>query len=219
MKRLSLALAALLAVGGAQAATVSYSASQSATATNWVASLALQQFNSSLGTLTGVSFSYDGSISSDFRLESLDSAPATVAANVAGSIAFSGPFSNTLNITASATRNFSAFDGTVDFGGTSGAIINGVTGSQTGSNVVAGSFAAFIGSGLFNVGVAATGLSNASGAGNLISQINTRALANITVTYTYDTPTPNPTPEPASLALAGLALAGAAVASRRRRQG
>jgi hypothetical protein len=216
MKKLSIVLAAILAMAGAQAGTVSFSASKVLTTTNWTDNLSLNRFDSSLGTLTGVSFSYSGSVSSNFSLESLDNAPSIVTVNAAGQLVFSGPFSDTLNIMGSTTQALSAFDGVIDFGGTSGAIVGPVTGSQGGIFAVVGSLASFIGAGAFNVGVAGTGLSNASGAGNLITQISTQAGADVTVTYTFDALTQQ-VPEPSGLALVGLALAAAGAASRRRK--
>lgn len=216
MKKLSIALAAVLAMAGAQAGTVSFSASKVLTTTNWTDNLSLSQFDASLGILTGVSFSYSGSVSSNFQLESLDAAPSIVTVNAAGQLMFSGPFSDTLNILGSTTQALSAFDGAIDFGGTSGAIVGPVTGSQGGLFTVAGSLASFIGAGAFNVGIAGTGSSNATGAGNLITQISTRAGADVTVTYTFDAPTQR-VPEPSGLALVGLALAVAGLVSRRRK--
>ena len=219
MKQLILAAAMAASFAGAHAATVSYSAAKALTTTNWTDTLSLSQFNSALGTLTGVSFAYNGGVSSIFKLESLDAAPATVTVTSAGSIVFSGPFSDTLAISANSTRNLSAFDGSIDFGGTSGAIVGPVAGTRSGSFAVgAGGLAGYIGAGNFSVGIAGNGNSSANGAGNLIAQINTTASADVTVTYTY-TAVPTPpagVPEPTSLALVGLALAGAGAASRRR---
>ncbi len=215
IKKLAFIAGATMLALSAQAATVSYSDSIANTTTNWVDALTLQQFDSSLGTLTGVRFSYSGTVSTTFRLESLDNAPATVTVNSAGNLVFGGPISDTLFAAGSTSQNLAAFDGTIDFGGTSGAIVGPVNGSDSGIADILGSFSAFIGGGTFDISVAGNGTSGATGAGNLITQINTLAGAAITVTYTYDTPT-TPVPEPTSLALFGLALAGVA-ASRRRK--
>ena len=127
------------------------------------------------------------------------------------------PDNSTLVVTNpvfSQTFNFTAFDGAINFGGTSG----GTTGtvSATGSNFFvsgnASDFALFsaLGGGTINLGLNAVGASSGNGSGNLISQFNTAASGVAKVTYTY-TPTGD-VPEPASLALicGGLGLLGAA---------
>lgn len=214
-KLVCVAGASLLAVA-AQAATVSYTNSIPLSTTNWSNALTLQQFDSTLGNLTGVSFAFSGLVSTLFKIESLDAAPSTVTTQTTSSLTFGGPIGQTLHATGSTTQSLGVFDGLIDFGGTSGASIGPVTGSDSGVFNLLGSFAVYIGLGTYDIAVDATGVSTATGAGNLISQINTQSGASITVTYTYDQPQQQ-VPEPTTLALAGLALAGAGFASRRRK--
>jgi hypothetical protein len=110
--------------------------------------------------------------------------------------------------------NFTAFDGAISFGGTSGATTGVV--SATGSNFFvstsASDFALFsaLGGGTINLALGAVGASSGNGSGNLITQFNTAASGVAKVTYDY-TPAGD-VPEPASLALlcGGLGLIGAA---------
>lgn len=217
MKKLTAAIALALASVGSQAATVSYNTSFGLAKTNWVSVLSLPQFDPSIGILTGVMFDYSGMVTTTFKVESLDAAPANLTLNSSANLTFAGLFADALGAAGGLAIGVSAFDGVIDFGGTSGASPAPVVGlTAPGNKVVAGPFGAFEGVGnLPGLTVSATGLSQATGAGNLISQIGTEAKVDVKVTYTYRN-RPTQIPEPGSLALVGLALAAAGVAARRK---
>jgi hypothetical protein len=211
MKKILVCSAIALAMSGAaNAASISFSDSFGLADTNWSQALNLSRFDSSLGTLTSVIFSYGGQVDSAIRFESLDAAPATVSGNTSGNLIFDDPIFDTLNIASSQSQAVGAFDGAIDFGGTSGFDFGTITGTASDSLTLISGFAPYTGLGTFAINVDATGLSNVSGAGNLVSVINTQARADITVTYNYDEapPPPPPVPEPAVLGLIGLGLAG-----------
>ncbi len=227
MKRLSLALAALLAVGGAQAATVSFQyglplpLALSTTEINQTGTLGL--FNSSLGTLTAISLTVYGAAS--FQFTGTNTAAQSQTASITGntslvwssSIAALTPFlSDAINLTFSSGAQTYAVGQTRTFGPE---LVNG----QSTDNLFAIRNAlSAAGGGTFTLNcVSLSGLAVQGGGGNIATTQATRAGCGAQITYTYDVPTPPPpqVPEPASLALVGLALAGAAAASRRRRQG
>ncbi len=201
------------------AATISYTASTPGTfngtptnantaSTNWSQTLALPLFDSGLGTLTAVTLRLDGGVYGTARLESEDSSPASINYTLASQITASGI--SGLNVVvlpaANGVFNASSYDGTTDFGGTSGVTLSGLSNtafSSTSSSLLA-VLAAYTGGGTFNVSVNANGNSSSSGSGNVVSAFNTRAGALLTVTYDYDPLVP--TPEPLSLAFVGAGL-------------
>jgi hypothetical protein len=208
----------------AQAATISFSDSKAMATTNWTDLLSFAKFDTSLGTLTSIKFDLSGMVQGSGNAESLDSAASSVTLSLGALLGLTRPDGSTLVVTKpvfSQGFDFSSFDGTVNFGGTSGGSTGTV--SADGSNFFVSSdasdFALFsaLGGGSINLGLSAVGNSSGTGSGNLITQFNTAASGNALVTYTY-TPASD-VPEPASLAtvLAGLGLM-AAVRRRAKKQ-
>lgn len=216
MSKFMVGIAALLASASAAFAgsldvvgfELCYEAETGLQTTNWSQQLEVPQFNPALGDLVEVQWSLAGKAAGSVRFESLDAAPTTVTTNLTAEIELWGPNSTLLGVViplASNSDNVTEFDGVIDFGGTSGRTYEGLQADDSDSGL-APNLAPWIGNGTVVLNAVATGTSNATGAGNLITQFQTQAAASVEVCYIY-------VPEPATLSL--LAIAGLLIARRR----
>jgi len=165
--------------------TLSYPSEQ----TDFSASQALNQFNPTLGQLQSVVITENGSITSTIQVENTSrQAPAMINATVSGVMNLTGPgISAPLSLQQNAgSFNATTYDGTLDFGGTSGFSFNPQTASGSTQITLTGSqLAAFEGTGTVNLTETANATSSATGGGNLVVSISSLGQANVTVTYNY----------------------------------
>ncbi|MGB6169449.1 MAG: choice-of-anchor E domain-containing protein [Geitlerinemataceae cyanobacterium] len=211
--------ATLLPVGVAQAVTLTFTDSVDSARTNFTSDVSIPQFDSSLGELTNIFIELAGSVSGSIQLESTDADSSNVTANLVSEIKLQRPDMSDLVVvlpTASEDANFTAFDGTVDFGGTSGLTSNNLSETATESILLTdpSDFGIFLGTGNLVLPVAALGRSNASGSGNLATVFQTFAGADITVSYEY-TERPTAVPEP-NAPMGALALVGLGMMAKRK---
>ena len=224
------AIASVFAITeSARAASLSFSDSIDLQRTNFTDEvLSVSQFDASLGTLTGVELAVSGIVQGSVKYESLDAVNSIVTADVAALLEVSGGPSNEVLFqvepTVIANESATAFDGVLDFNGSSGGSFTTDAGSETGlvsySDPEFLSF--FTGTDSIELLVSAIANSAVTGPGNLFANIQTKAGAEVVVTYQYDefTPdTPNTstasTPEPATL-LSLMALSGLGMVVRKR---
>lgn len=193
--------APLAAAAGPTLQQVCHTASIPLQSTNWNNALTVPKFDPALGQLVSISFTLNGHIEGAARAESLDASPTVVTTNFQAQITLTRPDNSVIVVTipiANFNDTFTAFDGVIDFGGTSGAAHLGISANASNSAVSPppiSDLALFTGlpnaPGTITLPVLAAGTSNASGSGNVITQFTTSASASCTVCYNYINTPPN----------------------------
>lgn len=221
MNTYSKLLAAVLLAGTAQAqaASISFEDSVPMATTDWTDTLTVSQFDSSLGTLTGVQVYFEGNVLSDMILDN-DNATGV---NVVGSVnaVISGGFQGlSLSINAVGGTGVQALgaddSGNTDAAGDGGVdevTITDISGFDS-MLLSVGPSASWIGGGTLSTTGLGTfaGFGISGGGGNVDASVSTQASALLRVTYIYDD---GSVPAPAPIALLGLGLV--ALGLRRRK--
>lgn len=188
--------AALLGIASiASAQSVSFMETIPLTTTNWSDSVTVSKFDPDLGDLLSIDFELQAFTEGSAQFESSDAQPSVVTLNFEVAISLERP-NNSLIVAASPSvmtvDNATAFDGVVDFGGTSGVSHNNLNGNQietASSPRPVSDLALFTGPagnpGTITLPVAAVGNSSGSGAGNLSLIFMSMAGANVMVTYNF----------------------------------
>jgi hypothetical protein len=185
MKKIAL-LAVLAAAGTASAAEISYNGAFSLARTNWSDSLVIPKFDPALGTLISVRWTVSGNIEGSAAFESLDASDTTIMTALSATISLTRPDASPLQVIIPVAMNMdlaSAFDGTIDFGGTSGKSYPTLSASDSGnSSTNAAADLALFSAGFIGETIAlpvtAVGSSTASGAGNRMSAFTRPPLRN-----------------------------------------
>jgi len=134
----NVALLTVLALAGvASAESITYSSSFALARTNWADTMTLPKFDPSLGVLDSVAWTVGGGVQGNASFESLDAAPAMISTALSARVTLSRPDLSPLQVVIPVVNNtdsVSAFDGSIDFSGTSGKAYNGLTASDSGSS-------------------------------------------------------------------------------------
>jgi hypothetical protein len=156
--------------------------------TSWSKSGVVNQFNAGLGTLTSVQITNSGSLTGFAKVESSDAAPQTITRTVSGTFTVSGPGVGSLSTTGSGSDNFNAtaYDGVLDFSGTSGHDFGGKTVTGSKSATLTSSLSAYIGNSTVSFTESASGTVGTTSTGlNLHAITSGNANATVTIVYTY----------------------------------
>lgn len=214
LKKFIAGVTLLCAATAANAASIEQQFDVASESTNFQSVIGFNLFDSIGGTrvLDSVSFSIDGFVSGSAEVESRDAQAATLVTTLEATLTLSSNLvADALVVTipsVSNTFNATAFDGSLDFAGSSGVSYDdlGATQSESASYTDAAVLAAFTGLGQMNFDFDATATSSATGAGNIVSGFVSNAGGLITVIYNYtDVPAMNVS-APSSVALLGFGL-------------
>ncbi|MGB0661622.1 MAG: choice-of-anchor E domain-containing protein [Mangrovicoccus sp.] len=210
------AVAAVFVAGAANAATTSYSDSISMTSLDFDTTLSVAKFDSALGTLNSVTVELTGVVDGGAEYENRSTSSGTtfklsVAALIEAAFSFGGSVEVNVSPTGlSSPITVGVFDGTLDFAGTSGGSVSGLTDTDTDSKIYTTGLSNFIGAGNLDIFINADGTSQAIGGANVATIFTTDASASVKVTYDY-----SPIPLPAALPLLGAGIGALAIARRR----
>ncbi|WP_041565754.1 choice-of-anchor E domain-containing protein [Nostoc punctiforme] len=204
--------------GAANAASLSYSTSTNYEFTDIIDSpLSVQKFNSSLGTLQGITIEFTGDIlgNAGFENRSPNARQATVNLGSQLSLKLNNQSLLELNPQYTSSYQVAKYDGISDYGGTSGKTLSNLTATQSGIQSFTDTqlLQSFIGNGNVDFLFSAIADSEVKGSGNISSYIDTYAKAGIKLTYNYDIKS---VPEPSATLGIGL-IAGLCLLSQRKK--
>ncbi len=174
--------------------TITQTQTVSDSPTDWATTLAFQQFDPALGSLQAVGLLLTADIGGTVAIENLQPDPATSAVTLVGTLVEDTPsdplFSASVQpSTSSGPENLGAYDGTIDYAGPSGAIISGLTQTDSASTLQTASADSgpFVGTGTVPISVSGQVSVTESGPANLEMLTQTTAGAQVTLNYQYGT--------------------------------
>jgi len=162
--------------------------------TDWAHTMTFPKFDPSLGLLTGIEFSLLGRLQGAASVESLDAKPVTVTVGMAATAQLQRPDGSQLLLAkpfVTTNRAMAAFDGTIDYAGPSGAVIDpliGLDAAESNLLTTPSDLTFFMGPGTIDLPVRTSGAAQGQGSGNLALSYTTLAEAQTTVTYHYTVP-------------------------------
>ena len=188
--------------------------------------LSVQKFDGSLGILESVTIGFEAEIVGNALVESLDAQAQDLTFNLLGDLTLveaTDSLDNPLfaaSVEASDSFSATAFDGAIDFGGTSGQGFNGLTDGFSGQEIYSDQAILdfFTGPGNVDFLFSADTTSNVTGAANIASIISTQAGASVTVSYKYAEVVTKDVPEPSALLGLGLVTGVGLLATKKYRE-
>ncbi|MEH2084571.1 MAG: PEP-CTERM sorting domain-containing protein [Nostoc sp.] len=177
--------------GAANAASLSYTSSTDYDLTDIIdAPLSVQKFNSSLGTLKGVTINFTGDLLGNAGFENRSPTATQVTVNLASklNLKLNNQSLFALNPQDISSYQAAKYDGKTDYNGISGKTISNLTATQSATQSFTNTqfLQSFTGNGNIGFLFSALASSVVTGSGNMRSYIDTYAKAGVKVTYDYD---------------------------------
>ncbi len=149
----------------------------------------MPQFDPSLGALVSVEIHVEDKLASVIKVENLETSSATIFSNVTGTTSIAGPSLDIAPTELVLNQSFgaTAFDGNIDFGGTSGKDY----GRQEAGNArtiilnTPEELAGYIGTGSVTLSERTQSSASATGLANIVLQVNTTVSGRVRVIYNY----------------------------------
>ncbi|MEH1966826.1 PEP-CTERM sorting domain-containing protein [Nostoc sp.] len=213
-------LAGIVATSGvANAASLSYTSSSNYDFTDIIdAPLSVQQFNSSLGTLQGVTIEFTGDVLGNAGFENRSPTSSQVTLNLTSDFSLQLNNQSLLGFNPQYAYSYQVakYDNITDYSGTSGKTVSNLTATQSATQSFTNPqfLQSFIGNGNIDFLFSALANSVVTGSGNIRSYVDTYAKASIKVTYDYDDV--KSVPEPSATLGVGL-IAGLCLLSQRKK--
>ncbi|WP_424098361.1 choice-of-anchor E domain-containing protein [Moorena producens] len=176
-------------------------------ATNWTETLNVQKFDSAMGSLAKVELTLSTLIEQQLIYENTGDQPKTITVNQEGEVSVSLPDTNakfTRNYNQSTDFNLPAYDGNLDFGGTSGGTTPTSLAYETHTEEYT-NLADFISSSspveTVSIGVNTTSAASFINSDNASTGSTSEATAGLCVTYTYSLIPEEPSPEAGNIVI------------------
>jgi hypothetical protein len=154
------------------------------------------KFDKNLGKLTGVTTTIDAIMKTDAQVENLNNGPTTIAVSTTANVTLSTSTGDQLALAAPTVKTdgkpLGTYDGTSDYGGTSGATFASQQAQDSKSNTVTTQSVldTFNGDGVQTITTTGktTTIYTSLGSANVLMNANTYAAGSISVSYSYQTP-------------------------------
>ncbi|MDY6937354.1 MAG: choice-of-anchor E domain-containing protein [Cyanobacteriota bacterium] len=204
--------AAVGMAGAAHAASLTQTFDIVEQSTDFTELFEVDKFDSSLGTLQQVIISLEGTIGGSVFAENTGPSDADVTLGLEGEfdLMVGGLNAGDVISLVSQEESLDSFDGAIDFGGDSGVEIDGLSGTESISNVFTSGDAVFNllagGPGTVDADFSAIGESAFSGPGNVFNGATTVASGQVNIEYVFEE-APTQVPEPGTAVGVGLAAA------------
>jgi len=161
---------------------------------DWSRTVDVPRFDGSLGTLQSVQFDFTASARASIGEENVDAVPAQANVNVTSAIGLTLPNGSGYSFTvpmAAFSDSLDAFDGTFDYGGTSGMMRVGIeANSSTSVNLASDTddLSAYVdatGGGFVTASITSSTVSNITASAKVMTRVQQTSGARLVVTYTY----------------------------------